>query len=113
MYLEKEAGEHIDGLLDEVAVRVSQMTDKEARLFAINMVQGYKSDYPPKILRDLKRLVTKGHSLGSMYWIRSSELGCRLLMPDAKESAFMVFHQFMVYVKALDYVKSYLDIPVK
>ena len=109
MYTEKEAGEYSDWLLAEVAARISQMTDKEARLFAINMVQGYKSDYPPKILRDLKRLVTKGHSLGGMYWIRSSELGQRLLIPDAKESTYMVFHQMIVYVKAVGYVSIYLQ----
>lgn len=109
MHSEEEVREYSDGLLEEVAARISEMTDKEARLFAINMVQGYKSDYPPKILRDLKRLVTKGHSLGSMYWIRSSELGQRLLIPDAKESTYMVFHQFVVYVKAIDYVSIYVQ----
>lgn len=113
MLTTEEVRELSDGVLGEVAARVSEMTDKEARLFAINMLQGYKSDYPPKILRDLKRLITKGYSLGSMHWIRSSELGQRLLIPDAKESAYLVFHQLVVYVKATDYVQSYLDIPIK
>lgn len=113
MYGEEEVREFGDGLLNEVAVRVSEMDDKTARLFAINLVQGYKSDYPPKILRDLKKLINQGRGLHSMSWIRSSELGCRLLIPDAQESTFMVFHQFIVYVKALDYVQSYLQITTK
>jgi hypothetical protein len=113
MLSQEEVREYSDGLLEVVAARVSEMSDKEARLFAINLIQGYKSDYPPKILRDLKRLVTKGRSLGSMYWISRSELGQRLLIQDAKESTYMVFHQMIVYVKAVDYVRFYLAIPVK
>ena len=113
MLSEEEIRELGDGILTLVAARVSEMDDKEARLFAINLIQGYKSDYPPKILRDLKRLINKGRGLHSMYWISSSELGQRLLIPDAQESAYMVFHQFIVYVKALDYVQSYLGITIK
>lgn len=97
-----------DRLLSRVELELQGLTPTQARLFSIGLVEKYpNSDYPKHTLSKLKRAIRSGRK--SFPWIGDTELGIRLTLPDAYESSFLVFHQFVVYVKATDYVVAYLN----
>ncbi len=101
--------EYVNGLLSQVEGVLLKMTATQARLYSIALIEKYpRSDYPKSILVQLKQVIRQKRPIGVMRWIKTTELGDRLTLENGHESAYMVFHQMIQYVKAWDYVIHFL-----
>ena len=101
--------EYADRLLTQVEAILLDMSSNQARLFSIALIEQYpESDYPKSILRDLKKVIKQNRHVRVMRSINKTELGDRLTLENGHESAYMVFHQMIQYVKAWDYVVFFL-----